>query len=144
MKKLTRDELVTALRCCTTTINCNGCPLEPPENYDHCMIEIDVQAADMLENHETERLALVKVIEKLRKQVDELTKAGLIATDKANQAIAERDVAVEALHGNCHVCNNYTPYHNQGKCRFCCYEICRSPDCEVNDNWEWRGPQKEA
>lgn len=52
--------------------------------------------------------------------------------------------AAKALHGNCHVCNNYTPYHNQGKCRFCCYEICRAPDCEANDNWEWRGPQKET
>lgn len=39
----------------------------------------------------------MKEIEKLRKQVDELTKAGLIATDKANQAIAESDAAIKLL-----------------------------------------------
>lgn len=92
MKKLTRDELVTALRNDTT---CDDCICAAECDHDTCLLY--AAAADMLENHETERLALVKVIEKLRKQVDELTKAGLIATDKANQAIAESDAAIKLL-----------------------------------------------
>lgn len=92
MKKLTRDELVTALRNDTT---CEDCICAAECDHDTCLLY--AAAADMLENHETERLALVKEIEKLRKQAEELTKAGLIATDKANQAIAERDAAIKLL-----------------------------------------------
>ncbi len=94
MKKLTRDELVTALRNDTT---CEDCICAAECDHDTCLLY--AAAADMLENHETERLALVKEIEKLRKQAEELTKAGLIATDKANQAIAERDAAYQQLGG---------------------------------------------
>ena len=59
------------------------------------------------------------------------------------QVKAERDAALEHLHGICSACKNYSPYHNRGKCRFCAYEPARDKDAEVNDNWEWRGPQKE-
>ena len=52
---------------------------------------------------------------------------------------AERDEAVEQLHGICSACQNYSPYHNRGKCRFCVYEPTRDKDAEVNDNWKWRG-----
>ena len=55
---------------------------------------------------------------------------------------AERDAAVEQLHGICSACQNYLPYHNRGKCRVCAYEPARDKDAEVNDNWKWRG-QKE-
>ena len=55
----------------------------------------------------------------------------------------ERDAAVEQLHGICSACKNYSPYHNRGRCRFCVYEPARNKDAEVNDNWQWRGPQKE-
>lgn len=78
VKKLTRDELVTALRCCEDE-DCMRCPVAyQPGSL--CRGDLESQAADMLENHETERLALVKEIEKMRKQVEELTKAGMIAT----------------------------------------------------------------
>ena len=63
--------------------------------------------------------------------------------DELKQVKAERDAALEHLHGICSACKIYSPYHNRGKCRFCAYEPARDKDAEVNDNWEWRGPQKE-
>ena len=57
---------------------------------------------------------------------------------------AERDAAVERLHGICSACVNYSPYHNTGKCEFCVYEPARDKDAEANDNWEWSGQKKEG
>lgn len=51
----------------------------------------------------------------------------------------ERNAAVEQLHGICSACDNYTPNHNEGPCRFCCYETARDPKAEANDNWRWNG-----
>ena len=59
------------------------------------------------------------------------------------QVKAERDAALEHLHGICSACKNYSPYHNTGKCRFCVYEPAREKDVEANDNWQWSGPKKE-
>ena len=58
------------------------------------------------------------------------------------QVKRERDVAIEQLHGHCPACAHYTPNHNEGLCRFCCFEVARNTNVEINDNWEWRG-QKE-
>lgn len=58
------------------------------------------------------------------------------------QVKREKDVAIEQLHGHCPACNHYTPNHNEGLCRFCCFEVARDTNVEINDNWEWRG-QKE-
>lgn len=58
------------------------------------------------------------------------------------QVKLERDAMEEHLHGKCSACFNYTPNHNEGPCRFCCYEICRESDCEVTDNWKWRGAKE--
>ena len=58
------------------------------------------------------------------------------------QVKQERDVAIEQLHGHCPACAHYTPNHNEGLCRFCCFEVARNTNVEINDNWEWRG-QKE-
>lgn len=58
------------------------------------------------------------------------------------QVKRERDVAIEQLHGHCPACAHYTPNHNEGLCRFCCFEIARGTNVEINDNWKWRG-QKE-
>ena len=59
------------------------------------------EAADAIENlqqmlrsSEEARSDLARQLAAARKQVDELTKAGLIATEKANKAIAERDAAL--------------------------------------------------
>ena len=63
--------------------------------------------------------------------------------DELEQVKRERDVAIEQLHGHCPACAHYTPNHNEGLCRFCCFEVARNTNVEINDNWEWRG-QKEV
>lgn len=63
--------------------------------------------------------------------------------DDLARVTAERDAAVEQLHGICSACVNYSPYHNKGKCAFCVYELAREKDVEANDNWQWSGPKKE-
>ena len=59
------------------------------------------------------------------------------------QVKQERDVAIEQLHGHCPACAHYTPNHNEGLCRFCCFEVARNTNVEINDNWEWRGQKEE-
>ena len=58
-------------------------------------------AADMLENHASDRAALVAEIEKLRKQLE--------------QTRAERDVLRNEL---CYLCGKYREAHN-GACEWC-------------------------
>lgn len=58
------------------------------------------------------------------------------------QVKRERDVAIEQLHGHCPACAHYTPNHNEGPCQFCCFEVARNENVEINDNWEWRGPKE--
>lgn len=58
------------------------------------------------------------------------------------QVKQERDVAIEQLHGHCPACAHYTPNHNEGLCRFCCFEIAQDTNVEINDNWKWRGPKE--
>lgn len=55
----------------------------------------------------------------------ELTKKGLLS-------------ALADLHGKCSACAHYTANHNEGQCRYCCYEKARDLNVEVNDNWKWR------
>ena len=52
---------------------------------------------------------------------------------------AERDAAVDELHGKCSACSHYTPYHNDGPCASCKFEVaCFVPE-KATDKWEWRG-----
>lgn len=61
--------------------------------YDAAMRENE-ELKRMLADSEEARSDLFRQLAAARKQVDELTKAGLIATEKANKAIAERDAAL--------------------------------------------------
>lgn len=63
--------------------------------------------------------------------------------DELEQVKRERDITIEQLHGHCPACIHYTPNHNEGPCQFCCFEIARGTNVEINDNWKWRGPKEE-
>lgn len=58
------------------------------------------------------------------------------------QVKQKMDIAIEQLHGHCPACAHYTPNHNEGLCRFCCFEVARNTNVEINDNWKWRGPKE--
>lgn len=72
--------------------------------------------------------------------------------DDAYKAIetlfAERDAAIEMLHGECHACKNNAGWHNIGKCATCKYEnanafLPEDSERHSDDNWEWSGPDGE-
>lgn len=69
------------------------------------------------------------VVRQLREELDRVT--------------AERDAAVEQLHGYCFACKHYTPYHNDGLCATCKHERACFKPWDAVDRWQWRGPQKE-
>ena len=57
---------------------------------------------------------------------------------------AERDAAVEQLHGKCYACkHNNTPFHSSGKCEECKYRYYQFEMVNNPDNWEFCGLQKE-
>ena len=95
--------------------DCDTCGFEEC-NHNSCLLE--VRSADAIENLLTENAVL-------RKQADDLTKAGLIATDKANQAIAKMHEAKSELAAMrnelCCKCGNYREAHN-GACDGCRWE----------------------
>ena len=60
-----------------------------------------------------------------------------------SRVTAERDTAVDELRGKCSVCSHYTPYHNDGPCASCKFEVaCFVPE-KATDKWEWRGIREE-
>ena len=74
---MTRDEIVTALRCCAEKAGCNECPigLDDPD----CIEKMAGLAADLIENQQRHIEALMK------------------ANDSLKDAIARRDKHIEML-----------------------------------------------
>lgn len=106
-------------------------------------------AADALSTLQTEneklRAELAKAHEKADVRVKtnaKLIEKNSILINELEQVKRERDVAIEQLHGHCPACAHYTPNHNEGLCRFCCFEIAQDTNVEINDNWKWRGPKE--
>lgn len=67
---MTREEIVTALRCCVNTKEtCNGCPLDSTDDYLNggtiCFDFVPVQAADLIENQQREIDALKAAFHKM-------------------------------------------------------------------------------
>ena len=127
--------------------DCDTCGFEEC-NHNSCLLE--VRSADAIENLLTENAVL-------RKQADDLTKAGLIATDKANQAIAKMhetkselesalsDLKAAAIGEDvctlcAHCCASGEPlYHPEEQYM----EYCDGCDNDYS-NFKWRSPQKEV
>ena len=105
------------------------------------------QRADRLEAENKKlRAELTKAHEKADVRVKtnaKLIEKNSILINELEQVKRERDVAIEQLHGHCPACAHYTPNHNEGPCQFCCFEIARGTNVEINDNWKWRGPKEE-
>nr|DAG69728.1 MAG TPA: protein of unknown function (DUF5522) [Caudoviricetes sp.] len=72
---MTRDEIVTALRCCGE--ECRGCPI--PDDKQRCQERVLDAAADLIENQQRHIEALMK------------------ANDSLKDAIARRDKQIEDM-----------------------------------------------
>ena len=73
---MTRDEIVTALRCCARFSGCNQCPTDRIED---CVTQLQAAAADLIENQQRHIEALMR------------------ANDSLKDAIARRDKQVEKM-----------------------------------------------
>lgn len=60
------------------------------------------------------------------------------AADAIETLLAERDAAVEELHGRCSKCKHF----HSGPLKFPCADCCLEGG--TSDHWEWRGPMNGA
>lgn len=95
-----------------------------------------------IHNLRSERDRLQAELEELRGCKDIADDANCRFAQELMKCRAKLDAAIQDLHGECSACKNYTVNHNEGLCRFCCFEKCRSADAEINDNWQWRREEK--
>ena len=64
---MTREEIVTALRCCADDSGCDACPrADVPESIESCNDGLSLAAADLIENQQREIDALRQANEGLR------------------------------------------------------------------------------
>ena len=104
---MTRDEIVTTLRCCSTD-SCDGCPHDAYPFDDGCIRIIVAAAADLIENQQRHIEALMKANAALR------------------DTVLRRDAQIEKLAADCKAlknelcqyCGKYKQAHN-GACDGC-------------------------
>ena len=119
------EKLIESVRLCGSTPKVDQCKqwaYWSGGDMSKCIPRMTTEAATALSTLQAEN-------KKLRAELEQVKR--------------ERDVAIEQLHGHCPACAHYTPNHNEGLCRFCCFEIAQDTNVEINDNWKWRGPKEE-
>ena len=120
---MTRDEIVTALRCCEggESDECNKCPLRDGIN---CRNLLDLAAADLIENQQRHIEALMKANDSLKdaiarrdKQIEDM-KQGMAQLAKA-VAVKEEQSELHAMNNElCQYCGTYKHAH-EGACYGC-------------------------
>ena len=118
------EKLIESVRLCGSTPKVDQCKqwaYWSGGDMSKCIPRMTTEAATALSTLQAEN-------KKLRAELEQVKR--------------ERDVAIEQLHGHCPACAHYTPNHNEGLCRFCCFEIAQDTNVEINDNWKWRGPKE--
>lgn len=120
---MTRDEIVTALRCCDggEYDECNKCPLRDGIN---CRNLLDLAAADLIENQQRHIEVLMKANDSLKnaiarrdKQIEDM-KQGMAQLAKA-VAVKEEQSELHAMNNElCQYCGKYKHAH-EGACDGC-------------------------
>lgn len=96
---MTREEIVTALRCCADDSGCDACPrADVPESIESCNDGLSIAAADLIESQQREIEALRQANEGLRfnmsaQEGDEICRAAL----EAFGAEAQMVMAIEEM-----------------------------------------------
>ena len=103
---MTRDEIVTALRCCAEKAGCNECPigLDDPD----CIEKMAGLAADLIENQQRHIEALFQANAALRDTV-------LRRDAQIEKMAADRKALINEL---CQYCGKYKKAHD-GACDGC-------------------------
>ena len=119
---MTRDEIVTALRCCTAIYAmCNDCPCH---HKNGCEDLAKSAAADLIENQQRHIEALMKANDSLKdaiarrdKQIEDM-KQGMAQQAKA-VAVKEEQSELHAMNNElCQYCGKYKHAH-EGACYGC-------------------------
>ena len=120
---MTRDEIVTALRCCAKGLlsECPDCKMYDEAN---CVVKIKTAAADLIENQQRHIEALMKAndilkdaIARLDKQIEDLNN-GMAQLAKA-VAVKEEQSELRAMKNElCQYCGKYKQAH-EGSCDGC-------------------------
>ena len=109
---MTRDEIVTALRCCASGVDCakgNCAFLEPNGAFGECTKKKNTAAADLIENQHRHIEALMQANDSLKdaiarrdKQIEDM-KQGMAQLAKAVAVKEEHDGSVDYVQqGNHH------------------------------------------
>nr|DAM59854.1 MAG TPA: hypothetical protein [Caudoviricetes sp.] len=120
---MTRDEIVTALRCCVSVAP-DCCKTCPAAQEDGCEDAIKVYAADLIENQQRHIEALMKANDSLKdaiarrdKQIEDM-KQGMAQLAKA-VAVKEEQSELHATKNElCQYCGKYKQAH-EGACDGC-------------------------
>lgn len=126
---MTRDEIVTALRCHCEAIETGACPkdkcpsFEKPARYK-CAGVVSGEAADLIENQQRHIEALMKANDSLKdaiarrdKQIEDM-KQGMAQLAKA-VAVKEEQSELHAMNNElCQYCGKYK-YAHEGACYGC-------------------------
>lgn len=120
---MTRDEIVTALRCCVSAAP-DCCKTCPAAQEDGCEDAIKVYAADLIENQQRHIEALMKANDSLKdaiarrdKQIEDM-KQGMAQMAKA-VAVKEEQSELHAMKNElCQYCGKYKQAH-EGACDGC-------------------------
>ena len=118
---MTRDEIVTALRCCAEG-ECHGCAIH--NDQQRCQERLLDAAADLIENQQRHIEALMKANDSLKgaiarrdKQIEDMNK-GMSQLAKA-VAVKEEQSELHAMKNElCQYCGKYKKAH-EGACDGC-------------------------
>lgn len=118
---MTRDEIVTALRCCAEG-ECHGCAIH--NDQQRCQERLLDAAADLIENQQRHIEALMKANDSLKdaiarrdKQIEDM-KQGMAQLAKA-VAVKEEQSELHAMKNElCQYCGKYKQAHD-GACDGC-------------------------
>jgi hypothetical protein len=144
-KAMKPKEIVQALRCCVFGVPCQNCP---EASNDHCMDDVHMFAADLIERLTAENAVLpdgqASAIETLHKEIEWKDMVIALAQREQAKAEAERDALLEiAKQGkDCKTCKNNEECVQPGidgahRCDRC-VEKCPCYGRE-GGHWEWRG-----
>lgn len=118
---MTRDEIVTALRCCAEG-ECHGCAIH--NDQQRCQERLLDAAADLIENQQRHIEALMKANDSLKdaiarrdKQIEDMNQ-GMAQLAKA-VAVKEEQSELHAMKNElCQYCGKYK-YAHEGACYGC-------------------------
>jgi hypothetical protein len=133
------DEIKKGLECCSVGIYeniCTDCPYSSLAMAE-CPSKLKTDALALIQQLEADKQQLEGMLTHMNQLRDAAAGRALKMEERVHQLEAERDAAVEEMHGHCSSCKDYDKDPKEEPC-VSCYSGYGNMD-----NWQWRGVQKE-